>query len=114
MGLGRAHGRSGATGSEETRRARNRGARLGEGDDPDVWVRTVGEGRRGAADTGGARAGGVWAVRGMALGQRGDRSWAGWVEGEVGRCGGKERKRVGPGVREWAEAAAGPRGAARV
>ena len=43
-------------------------------------------------------------MRGMALGQRGDRSWAGWVEGEVGRCGGKERKRVGPGVREWAEA----------
>ena len=33
---------------------------------------------------------------------------------EVGQGGGKERKRVGPGVREWAEAAAGPRGAARV
>ena len=23
---------------------------------------------------------------------------------EVGQCGGKERKRVGPGVKEWAEA----------
>ena len=38
MGLERTHGRSGATGSEETRRARNRGARRGEEDDPDVWV----------------------------------------------------------------------------
>ena len=43
-------------------------------------------------------------MRGMALGQRGDRSWAGWVEGEFCRCGGKERKRVGPGVKELAEA----------
>ena len=52
VGLGRVHGRSGATGSEETRRARNRGARRGEEDDPDVWVHAVGEGRRGAGDAG--------------------------------------------------------------
>jgi len=40
-------------------------------------------------------------VRGMALGQRGDRSWAGWVEGEVGRPGEEEKEGRGLGQGNW-------------
>ena len=75
----RAHGRSGATGSEETRRAQNRGARPGEGGDPDVWVRAV------SSETGSVCGDAeLWAKRGN---EGGKRSWAGlgccWVLGLV-------------------------------
>ena len=60
-----------------------------------------GEGVGESGPCGGVKGGESGSVRERALGQRGERSLAGWVEGEVGRPGEKEKEGRGLGQGNW-------------
>ena len=101
------------TGSEKTRRARNRGARLREGDDPDLWsaLSVRGGGARatraererevcGPCESGvDAELSAAW-ERGRGMGRCVGRGWSGGKEREWARRAGEGRIR--PALGSWA------------